>query len=88
MSARSPVPVTDHAVLRWVERACGIDVEAVRAAISGCCGRGVEARAEVIVVDQVKFIVVDGVIVTTLHKRWRARTEKKSCRAAKPGRKT
>lgn len=88
MSERLPVPVTDHAVLRWLERACGIDVEAVRAAISGCCDRGVDARAQVIVVDQVKFIVVDGVIVTTLHKRWRARAEKKSCRAAKSGQKT
>ncbi|WP_375590184.1 hypothetical protein ABWH89_04965 [Hoeflea alexandrii] len=88
MSERHPVPVTDHAVLRWLERACGIDVEAVRAAISGCCDRGVEARAQVIIVDQVKFVVVDGVIVTTLHKRWRARTETRSRRAAKSEQKT
>lgn len=78
MSKRQPVPVTDHAVLRWLERACGIDVETVREVISGCCDRGVEAKAKVIVVDQVKFIAVDGVIVTTLHKRWRARSEQKS----------
>ncbi|PHR19276.1 MAG: hypothetical protein COA37_17755 [Hoeflea sp.] len=83
MSERLPVPVTDHAVLRWLERACGVDVEAVREAISGCCDRGVEAEAKIIVVDRVKFIAVDGVIVTTLHRRMRVHPGQKSGSASK-----
>jgi len=30
VSAPLPIDVTDHAVLRWLERVCGADIEAVR----------------------------------------------------------
>lgn len=62
--------VTDHAVLRWLERACDIDVETVRHLIGECCARGLEAKCKCIVIDGVKFIATeDGTIVTALHKR-------------------
>ena len=62
--------VTDHAVLRWLERACGIDVETVRHLIGDCCARGLDVGCRCIVIDGVKFIArEDGTIVTALHKR-------------------
>jgi len=65
--------VTDHAVLRWLERACNIDVEAVRCLIGDCCARGLDADCRCIVIDGLKFIAKeDGTIVTALHKRPKA----------------
>lgn len=32
-AARREIDVSDHAVLRWLERVCGVDVEAYREAI-------------------------------------------------------
>jgi hypothetical protein len=60
------VQITDHAVLRYMERAMGLDVEALRqdlerkldaAARCGACG---------LTVDGVNFRIVDGVVTTVL----------------------
>lgn len=36
--SREPIHVTDHAVLRYLERAIGLNIEAVRQHIAGVCG--------------------------------------------------
>ena len=70
MTHRRPITVSDHALLRWLERSAGIDIAAVRAAIAGCAevGRGLGAR--IVVVPGVKLILsVDRRRVVTVLKR-------------------
>lgn len=58
MTKRRPtIAVSDHAVLRWLERSAGLDIDAVRAAIAGCAevGRGLGAR--IVVVQGVKLVL-------------------------------
>lgn len=71
---RSPVSVSDHAVLRYLERKLRIDVEALRDDIRTVCLRGAEAEADTVVHDGVRFVLRhrgDGVsrVCTTLHYR-------------------
>lgn len=66
MDARLPASVTDHAVLRFLERVCGVDVEALRLAIAEGCEKGCAAGAPVIRYGNARFINKHGIIVTTL----------------------
>lgn len=64
--------VSDHAVLRYLERTGCVDIEAIRRRIAGMVSRGLVAGATigagefVIVVPGARFVVVDGRVVTTL----------------------
>lgn len=69
MNERRTVVVTDHAVLRFLERVCGVDVEELRLAIAEGCERGGEAGAPVIRYGKARFLNKGGVIVTTLTTR-------------------
>ncbi len=65
------VPVTDHAVLRYMERAMGLDVERVREEIA----RKVEAAGErqkvgLVPVDGYLFQIRDYCVVTVLYARF------------------
>lgn len=66
--------VTDHAVLRYLERAHGLDVEAVRRHIASRCATAVELRATTVIVERVKFVLAergtDLAVVTVLKARW------------------
>lgn len=71
MSRRSDcVNVSDHALLRLLERAGGVDVEAIRRAIASSVARSVAVaerigvREFVIVSDGYNYVVKDGVVVT------------------------
>ncbi len=58
MTRRRPaITVSDHALLCWLERSAGLDIDAVRAAIAGCAevGRGLGAR--IVVVQGVKLVL-------------------------------
>lgn len=64
--------ISDHAVLRWLERGAGIDIDGVRAAIEAGLAKA-HAAAEaigggnyLIVVDGLVYAVRDGVVVTVL----------------------
>lgn len=74
--ARLPTPaprVSDHALLRFLERAGGIDVEALRGAVAVGLARASEAATVMgavdyhVVVDGLCFIVRAGVVVTIRH---------------------
>lgn len=67
----TPPRVTDHAVLRWLERSAEVDIEAVRAAIGGVCARGAGLGAPVVRFEGARFVLVNGVVVTTLGPRQR-----------------
>lgn len=61
--------VTDHAVLRYLERGHGIDVAAARAHIAQLCANGARYGAHAVAVEDVKFILVGGTVVTTVKRR-------------------
>ncbi|MGL5166658.1 MAG: hypothetical protein ACRC9K_12300 [Afipia sp.] len=64
------VRVSDHALLRFLERAGGCDVEALRTSIEGSLKRAVSAAAEIgtgdliVNADGLQYIICDGVVVT------------------------
>ena len=72
-----PVRVTDHAVLRYLERAHGLDVDAVRRHLSGKVETGARLGAVGVTIDNVKFVLehhhLEIVVVTALRPRWPAR---------------
>lgn len=59
------VRVSDHAVVRWLERVKGVDVEAFRAEIVDAVQGAVDAGAKQISVGGVTYIL-DGAVVTTV----------------------
>lgn len=58
------VPVTDHAVLRYLERVAGVDVQALRATIADHCAR--HQGAPCVKAGGARFLLRDGVVVTCL----------------------
>ncbi|MGH1577724.1 hypothetical protein [Planktotalea sp.] len=71
MSKRRPgnLPVTDHAVLRWIERFGFVDVEAVRAQIFRETHEALKSGASKLKVNGTEYRIKDGVVVTLIDKR-------------------
>lgn len=72
------VHVTDHAVLRYLERAHGLDVDAVRRHLAGRLATGARLGAVGVTVENVKFVLLQNgdhvSAVTALFPQWPART--------------
>lgn len=65
--SRAPLPiVTDHAVLREVERVHGIDVEAIRRHIAHRVRHAVAAGAAGLASEGHRYIIRSGKVVTVL----------------------
>lgn len=64
------VGVTDHAVLRYLERFHGVNVEAVRAHIAATCQRGAETGARFVQWRHVRFVLDGSDVLTTLPREW------------------
>ncbi|MCX5497305.1 hypothetical protein OSH11_21590 [Kaistia dalseonensis] len=67
------IGVTDHAVVRWIERAHGVDVPAIRQQIIGHVARGVDITERMdprgnvtVVLDGVRYVVRNHTVVTIL----------------------
>lgn len=60
------VAVTDHAVVRYLERALGLDVEAVRTEIARAVKRGIAEGASGVRVGGLWFRLEGAVVVTVL----------------------
>lgn len=56
--------VTDHAVLRYLERVKGVDIDAVRVELGHIVDKAIEAGAGAAIVDGVKYVLNDKTIVT------------------------
>jgi len=54
---RRPVEVTDHAVLRFLERAARFQIATLREAIAGCADVGRRHGARIVVVGGVKLVL-------------------------------
>lgn len=68
-----PIGVTDHAVVRWIERAYGIDVPAIRRQIVGKVTRSVDLAERLdergnvtVVLEGVRYVVRDHRVITIL----------------------
>ncbi|WP_319519657.1 hypothetical protein [uncultured Martelella sp.] len=75
---RNPMPqtgrtvpvVTDHAVLRFIERVHGLDTEAIRAIIANRCEAGVRLGASAVIAENAKFILRGETVVTCYPRHW------------------
>lgn len=56
--------VTDHAVLRYLERVRGVDVEAVRCELGQKVGGALEAGASATIVNGFRYVLVEGALVS------------------------
>lgn len=72
-----PVRITDHAVLRYLERAHGLDIDAVRRHLSGKVQTGARLGAVGVTIDNVKLVLerheIEIVVVTALKPYWPSR---------------
>ncbi|MFH1796291.1 MAG: hypothetical protein ABIF45_17515 [Pseudomonadota bacterium] len=64
------VHVTDHAILSWLEREHGIDVEAIRDHIAGLAANGARLGAANVHIGKVKLALQGSTVTTTLHGAW------------------
>lgn len=60
------VHVSDHAVLRYLERFAGIDTEALRKMIQDKASAAAKAGAVSVTIDGTCFLIRDGCVVTSL----------------------
>ena len=56
--------VTDHALLRYLERVKGVDVDAVRNELGHVVDKAIEAGAGATIIDGVRYVLNDKTIVT------------------------
>ncbi len=62
MKKHPRIAVTDHAVIRYMERVLGLDIEPVRAAIADVAGPAVRTGATAIITDGFRYVVRDGAV--------------------------
>ncbi|WP_297772724.1 hypothetical protein [uncultured Roseovarius sp.] len=60
-------PVTDHAVIRYLERVKGVDIEALRREIGRVADAGIEAGATGVISGGFVYRIETGVVITVLH---------------------
>jgi len=76
MTAPKEIEVTDHAILRWLERLMGVDVEAARAAIIREAGRAPQAACALdntgrykVLGAKAELVMREHVVVTVMKRR-------------------
>lgn len=69
MKRPQKLPVTDHAVLRWVERFGHVDVEAIREQIWRETREALASGASRLTINGVEYRIADGRVVTLAKKR-------------------
>lgn len=71
------VIVTDHCVMRYVERALGLDIEGIRESIAAVARPAAAMGATACIYNGVKLVIRDGAVVTALPGRTRLRNTKR-----------
>lgn len=64
--SKEEVRVSDHVVLRYLERAMGFNIEIVREHILSICGNAAAIGATAVRSEGLRFEIADGVIVTVV----------------------
>lgn len=59
-----PVRITEHAIVRYLERAMGFNIEAVREHIAGICGRAAAAGAVCVRTEGLRFEISNNTVTT------------------------
>lgn len=74
MSNKRPrnLPVTDHAVLRYLERHGFVDVEGVRRQIFAECQQALNSGASKIRINGTEYRIADGTVITVISRRKRS----------------
>jgi hypothetical protein len=62
--SREPIRVSDHAVLRYLERGMGLNIEMVRAHIAGVCASPAAFGAIAVRAEGLRFELANNVCVT------------------------
>jgi len=68
-TAKTPLRVSDHAVLRWLERNAFVDVESVRAEILRQTRPALTSGATAVKVNGVEYRIQNGTVTTAIVKR-------------------
>lgn len=68
MKKKPSVQVSDHAVLRYLERKGGFDIERLRLEIGKRAEPAHQAGATSVIVDGIAFLIANGVVTTALIK--------------------
>lgn len=63
---RQAHPVTDHAVIRYLERVLGLDVDGLRDKIAAEIAPAIRVGASCVTHQGFKYMIVDGALVTIL----------------------
>lgn len=63
------IPVTDHAVLRWLERHAHVDVEGIRRQIYEEAREALSAGASTLTINGTEYRMTGGVVVTLIDVR-------------------
>ena len=72
---KRPIRVTDHALVRFLERAGGLDVEPIRQMLSQSLDRAAEAAEQLgetkvtVIGGGLRYVVCNGVLVTVTEAR-------------------
>jgi hypothetical protein len=66
MGAKMRSPVSDHALLRWIERIQGINLDPTRMEIASICAEALAVGATSLVTDHGTFVLECGKVVTIL----------------------
>lgn len=66
------VPVTDHAVLRYLERHGYVDVEAARRQIFAECQEALNSGATKLQINGTEYRMENGVVITVISRRKRS----------------
>lgn len=58
--------VTDHAIVRYLERVGGFDIEGLRQSIGRRCDPALEVGASSVLIEGHAYVIADGKVVTVL----------------------
>lgn len=62
--SRRRIHVTDHALVRYLDRVHGVDIERLRLRIARAARSGTEVGADAVVKDGVRYCLADHTVVT------------------------
>jgi len=86
MTVRPRIRVSDHALVRFLERAGGFDIETLRGAIEASLSRAVMAAGKigtndvVVAADGLRYVVTNNTVVTILDAETMPFTDGPHCR--------
>ena len=64
---KSRLLVSDHAIIRYLERVGGFDIDGLRRSIGQRCDAGHAAGASSVIIDGFAFLIGDDQIITVVH---------------------